>query len=112
MIKSCLSRRGEGATAPLRPCDSWDSGAAPGRGRGTTIAAQAPAGAVVVHGVPLLVERGQAGSGDLVVVVEAAPEARVGRLVGGGLSEEDGRARIAAQATDEQRRAVADVVVD
>jgi dephospho-CoA kinase len=68
--------------------------------------------AVVVHDVPLLVETGQAASYDLVLVVEADEEARVRRLVGRGLSADDARARIAAQATDEQRRAVADVVLD
>jgi dephospho-CoA kinase len=47
-----------------------------------------------------------------VVVVEADPATRIERLVGRGLSEDDARARIAAQATDEQRRAVADVVLD
>ena len=45
-------------------------------------------------------------------MVEADRETRVSRLVGRGLSAEDARARIAAQATDEQRRAVADVVLD
>jgi dephospho-CoA kinase len=68
--------------------------------------------AVVVHDVPLLVETGHAASYDLVLVVEADEEARVARLVGRGLTEGDARARIAAQATDEQRRAVADVVLD
>ena len=57
-------------------------------------------------------ETGQAGSYDLVLVVEADLDTRVRRLVGRGLPEEDARARIAAQATDEQRRAVADVVLD
>ena len=71
-----------------------------------------PTDAVVVHDVPLLVETGQAGSYDVVLVVQADPEVRVRRLVQRGLSEEDARARIAAQATDEQRRAVADVVLD
>jgi dephospho-CoA kinase len=66
----------------------------------------------VVHDVPLLVETGQAGSYDLVLVVQADPEARVSRLVLRGLTEGDARARMAAQATDEQRRAVADVVLD
>jgi dephospho-CoA kinase len=82
------------------------------RERAAELAAQAPPGAVVVHDIPLLVETGQAGSYDLVLVVEADPQTRVARLVGRGLSEDDARARIAAQATDEQRRAVADVVVD
>jgi dephospho-CoA kinase len=75
------------------------------------IAAAAP-DAVVLQDVPLLVETGQAASYDLVLVVEADLETRVARLVQRGLTEDDARARIAAQATDEQRRAVADVVLD
>jgi dephospho-CoA kinase len=66
----------------------------------------------VVHDVPLLVETGQAGSYDLVLVVQADPDTRIDRLVRRGLTEEDARARIAAQASDEQRRAVADVVLE
>ena len=82
------------------------------RARATELAAAAPPDAVVVHDVPLLVETGQAGSYDVVLVVEAPLESRVARLVARGLPEADARARIAAQATDEQRRAVADVVLD
>ena len=82
------------------------------RRRAAELTAAAPDDAVVVHDVPLLVETGQAGSYDLVLVVEADEETRVQRLVGRGLGEADARARIAAQADDEQRRAVADVVVD
>jgi dephospho-CoA kinase len=74
-------------------------------------ARQADQSAVVVHDVPLLVETGQAASYDLVLVVEAPEAVRVPRLVARGLPEDDARARIAAQATDEQRRAVADVVL-
>jgi dephospho-CoA kinase len=82
------------------------------RARATELVAAAPPDAVVVQDVPLLVETGQAGSYDLVLVVEADLETRVRRLVGRGLSEDDARARIAAQATDEQRRAMADVVLE
>jgi dephospho-CoA kinase len=82
------------------------------RARAAEVVAAAPPDAVVVQDVPLLVETGQAGSYDLVLVVEADLDTRVRRLVGRGVSEEDARARIAAQATDEQRRAVADVVLD
>ncbi|WP_448619751.1 dephospho-CoA kinase [Geodermatophilus sp. URMC 65] len=82
------------------------------RARAAEVVAAAPPDAVVVQDVPLLVETGQAASYDLVLVVEADLDTRVRRLVGRGLSEEDARARIAAQATDEQRRAVADVVLD
>jgi dephospho-CoA kinase len=81
------------------------------RARAAELVAAAPADAVVVQDVPLLVETGQAGSYDLVLVVEADPGTRVRRLVGRGLAEADARARIASQATDEQRRAVADVVL-
>ena len=82
------------------------------RRRAAELIAGLPDDAVVVHDVPLLVETGQAGGYDLVVVVETDPETRVTRLVERGLPEDDARARIAAQATDEQRRAVADVVLD
>ena len=82
------------------------------RRRTAELVAAAPPDSVVVNDVPLLVETGQAGSYDLVLVVEADQEARVARLVGRGLTETDARARMAAQATDEQRRAVADVVLD
>ncbi|MGY1838557.1 MULTISPECIES: dephospho-CoA kinase [unclassified Modestobacter] len=81
------------------------------RARAAELVAAAPAGSVVVQDVPLLVETGQAGSYDLVLVVEAPLETRVSRLVERGLAEDDARARIASQATDEQRRAVADVVL-
>jgi dephospho-CoA kinase len=82
------------------------------RQRGMEVERAAEEDAVVVHDVPLLVETGHAASYDLVLVVEADEEARVSRLVGRGLSEDDARARIATQASDEQRRAVADVVLD
>ncbi|WP_041775714.1 dephospho-CoA kinase [Blastococcus saxobsidens] len=82
------------------------------RQRSAETIAGAPADAVVVNDVPLLVETGRAGSYDLVLVVETDLETRVTRLIERGLPEQDARARIAAQATDEQRRAVADVVVD
>jgi dephospho-CoA kinase len=82
------------------------------RARARELAAAAPQDAVLVNDVPLLVETGQAASYDLVLVVEADAATRVSRLVRRGLTAEDARARIAAQATDEQRRAVADVVLD
>lgn len=73
----------------------------------------APDDAVVVYDVPLLVENNSSAEGfDFVVVVEAPLEARVERLAGRGMPEQDARARIASQATDEQRRAVADAVIE
>lgn len=69
--------------------------------------------AVVVEDIPLLVESRMAPLFPLVVIVHADVELRVRRLVEQrGMSEADARARIAAQATDEQRRAVADIWLD
>jgi dephospho-CoA kinase len=82
------------------------------RARAAEVAAAAPPDAVLVHDIPLLVETGQAGRYDLVLVVRADLDARLARLVVRGMTEDDARARIAAQATDEQRAAVADVVLD
>ncbi|WOX25023.1 dephospho-CoA kinase [Streptomyces solicathayae] len=68
---------------------------------------------VVVHDVPLLAENGLAPLYDLVVVVDASAGTRLDRLVRiRGMSEEEARNRMAAQATAEQRRAVADLVID
>jgi dephospho-CoA kinase len=77
--------------------------------RTSELLASAPADAVVVHDVPLLVEKVMGPAYDLVVVVDAPVEQRVRRLVGRGLDADDARARIAAQASREERRAVADV---
>lgn len=71
-----------------------------------------PDGAVVVEDIPLLVETGMAPMFPLVVVVTAPVEMRVTRVVQRGMSEVDARARIAAQAPEEQRRAIADVLLD
>jgi dephospho-CoA kinase len=69
--------------------------------------------AIVVHDVPLLAENGLAPLYDLVVVVDAAPATQLDRLVRlRGMSEEEARARMNAQATREQRLAVADLVID
>lgn len=68
---------------------------------------------VVVHDIPLLVETGQGGDFPLVVTVSAPEEIRIERLVKGrGMRLRDARARIAAQATDAEREAVADMVLD
>jgi len=68
--------------------------------------------AVVVEDIPLLVETGMAPMFPLVVVVHADEETRVKRLINRGMEEADARARIAAQAPEEQRRAIADVLLD
>jgi dephospho-CoA kinase len=83
------------------------------RRRAAELVAQAPAGAVVVQAIPLLVEVGLADEFDLVVVVDVDPEVAVHRLVTSrGMSELDARARIEAQAPRAQRLAAADVVLD
>lgn len=71
-----------------------------------------PDGTVVVEDIPLLVETGMAPFFPLVVVVWADEETRVARLITRGLPEHDARARMKAQASDEQRRAIADVLLD
>jgi dephospho-CoA kinase len=76
--------------------------------RSAELMAEVPGGAVVVYDVPLLVESGLAGGFDVVVVVEADLATRLGRLEERGLSVAEAKARIATQATDQQRRAVAD----
>jgi dephospho-CoA kinase len=82
------------------------------RARTAELVAAAPPGSVVVNDVPLLVETGLAAGFDVVVVVQADEAGRVRRLMDiRGMSETEARARIAAQATDEQRAAVADVVL-
>ena len=81
--------------------------------RSAELVATAPADAVVVQDIPLLIEGAMATDFPLVVVVHADAEVRVQRLVEQrGMPESDVRSRIAAQATDEQRRAVADVWLD
>lgn len=69
--------------------------------------------AVVVNDVPLLAEGGLRDRYDVVVVVDVDPETQLRRLVDiRGMSEEDARARMAVQATREQRLAIADIVID
>ena len=73
----------------------------------------ASAGSIVVHDHPLLVETGLAQLMDVVVVVDVAEDVQVDRLVRlRGMAEEDARARIAAQASRDDRRSAADVVID
>lgn len=82
------------------------------RARSGEIVAAAAPDAVIVNDVPLLVEAGLAANYDLVIVVLASVETRRARLeLTRGMAVADARARMAAQATDEQRRAVADVVI-
>ena len=70
-----------------------------------------PAGQVAVYDVPLLVEGQMQDMFDLVVVVDAELELRLKRLAERGMNRDEALARIAVQATDEERRGVADVIV-
>ena len=74
--------------------------------------AAAPADQVVVHDVPLLVEGTRRDDYGAVIVVEAPHEVRLDRLEARGVTRDDAERRIALQATDEERRAVATWVVD
>ncbi|WP_031068963.1 dephospho-CoA kinase [Streptomyces sp. NRRL WC-3742] len=83
------------------------------RARSAELEASAAPDAVVVHDVPLLAENGLAPLYDLVVVVDAEDEVRIDRLVRlRGMTEEEARARMAAQATRADRLAIADLVID
>ena len=73
----------------------------------------AEADAIVVHDVPLIAENGLAPGYDVVVVVDTPPALQLDRLVRlRGMSDEQAQARMAAQATREQRLAIADFVID
>jgi dephospho-CoA kinase len=77
------------------------------------IEGSAPADAVVVHDIPLLAESGRADTFTEVIVVDAPTELQVERMVRDrGWTEEEARSRIAAQATREQRLAIATIVVE
>jgi dephospho-CoA kinase len=76
------------------------------------LAAAAPPDAVVVYDIPLLVESDMAAGFDFVLVVEAPVDVRLTRLAERGMAEGDARERMAAQASDEQRRVVASAVID
>ena len=79
----------------------------------TAVQAAEPPGPIIVHDVPLLAEtRGKDGF-DLVIVVDAPPGRQVERLVSQrGMAPDQARARMAAQASREQRLSVADIVID
>ncbi|QFG68122.1 dephospho-CoA kinase [Ornithinimicrobium pratense] len=81
--------------------------------RSAELFAAAPADAVVVHDIPLLVEAGRVADYALTVIVDVPEQERLRRLVQSrGMPSGQARARIAAQADDGQRRAAADVLLD
>jgi len=69
-------------------------------------------GAVVIYEMPLLVETGQVSLVDLVVVVDVPEEIQVHRAMARGLDSDDVRARMARQASRQDRLAAADHVID
>ncbi len=75
--------------------------------------ASAPADALVVHDIPLLAESGRGEDFEAVVVVDVPRELQVERMLRDrGWTLEDAESRIAAQATREQRLAIATHVVE
>jgi dephospho-CoA kinase len=83
------------------------------RERGRELEAAAPEGSVVVHDIPLLVETGQPSHFDAVVVVDVPVDVQVQRMIDlRGLTREEAEARIAAQASREDRLAAATYVID
>jgi dephospho-CoA kinase len=72
-----------------------------------------PAGAIVVQDVPLLAENGLSGLYDVVVVVDATPRVQAERLVRErGMTRQQAAARMASQASREERLAIATIVID
>ena len=68
---------------------------------------------VLVYAVPLVAESGRGDEFDLVIVVDAPRETRINRLVAHrGMTVEEATARVDSQASDDARRAIADVIVD
>ena len=83
------------------------------RARAIELERTAEGAAVVVHVIPLLVETGQQQNFDFVVTVDVDQETQIQRLIArNGFSRAEAESRIAAQATREDRRAAADVVLD
>ncbi|MFG1623430.1 dephospho-CoA kinase [Kribbella sp. NPDC049227] len=83
------------------------------RARAAEIEAAAPAGAIVVHDIPLLVETGQADRFDVVVIVDVPVDVQLERLTAQrGMPDTEAKQRIASQASREDRLAVAGLVVD
>ena len=82
------------------------------RERAAAVIAAAPADAVVVQDIPLLVETGQQKNFHLVLVVDAPEDVRLQRMTEHrGMTEADARSRIAAQASRQDRLAAADAVL-
>lgn len=69
--------------------------------------------ATIIYEIPLLAETGRQGEWDLVIVADAPVETRVQRMVQlRNMSETEAQNRVANQASDAERRAIADVIID
>ena len=84
------------------------------RARSAELEASAPPGGLVVHDIPLLAEHpGAAGVFDAVIVVDVPVETQLERMVSRrGLTRAEAESRVAAQASREDRRAIATYVID
>jgi len=83
------------------------------RARAAEIEASAPEGSLIVHDIPLLAETGQGAAFDAVVVVDVPSELQVERMVRErGWTPAEANSRIAAQASREERRAIATYVIE
>jgi dephospho-CoA kinase len=83
------------------------------RARAAEIEASAPEGSLIVHDIPLLAETGQGAAFDAVVVVDVPSELQVERMVRErGWTQAEANSRIAAQASREERRAIATYVIE
>ena len=80
--------------------------------RAWSILRGAPEGSLAVYDIPLLIEGDHADRFDAVVIVDAPIEERVKRLEGRGVAPGDARARIRAQASSQERRAIATIWID
>ena len=80
--------------------------------RAWSILRGAPDGSLTVYDIPLLIEGDHADRFDAVVIVDAPVEERIKRLEGRGVAPEDARARIRAQASSDERRALATIWID
>ena len=80
--------------------------------RYAALEASAPEDGIVIHDIPLLAETGRADTFEAVIVVETPAELQIERMIRDrGWTQEDAESRIAAQATPEQRRAIATYLI-
>lgn len=81
------------------------------RARSESIAASANPNSVLINQIPLLYETKGAERFDLVITIEAPEELRIERAISRGLKEYEVRQRIASQASESDRRSIANIVI-